>query len=47
MREYAAKGDGTFKHPVFGTLAVTDYVRFGALHSVHHAEQLERMSAMA
>ena len=41
VRDGAAKGDGTFKHPVFGRLSVVDYVRFGAIHTVHHAEQLE------
>jgi hypothetical protein len=41
VRDFAARGDGTFKHPVFGRLSVVDYVRFGAIHAVHHAEQLE------
>jgi len=41
MRELSTRGDGTFKHPVFGKLGVVDYVRFGAIHTVHHAEQLE------
>jgi len=41
MREFANNGDGTFKHPVFGRLSVADYVRFGAIHTVHHAEQIE------
>ncbi len=45
MREFVVKGDGTFKHPVFGKLSVVDYVRFGAIHTVHHAEQLEGVKA--
>jgi hypothetical protein len=45
MREFANKGDGTFKHAVFGRISVAEYVRFGAIHAVHHAEQLEQLSA--
>ena len=41
IRDFVAKGGETFKHPVFGKLDVVDYVRFGAIHTVHHAEQLE------
>ncbi|MES1259593.1 MAG: DinB family protein [Gemmatimonadota bacterium] len=41
MRDFAMRGDGSFKHPVFGRLSVVDYVRFGALHTVHHAAQLD------
>ncbi len=44
MRDFAARGDGEFNHPVFGRIGVVGYVRFGALHTVHHAERLEGLS---
>jgi hypothetical protein len=33
-------GDYTFTHPSFGTLAVSDYVRFQEIHTRHHLKQL-------
>ena len=39
-RELAKAGTHSFEHSFFGRVTVADYVRFGALHMVHHEKQL-------
>jgi hypothetical protein len=33
-------GDGVLRTPMFGTVSVSDYVRFMALHTRHHEKQI-------
>lgn len=39
-RAMAARGQASFDHTMFGTLAVADYVTFNTLHLDHHRTQL-------
>jgi hypothetical protein len=32
---------GTFNHTIFGTVTAADYVRFQAIHTVHHTRQMQ------
>jgi len=40
VRSVTPIGDFDFTHPVFGKLAVSDYVRFQEIHTRHHMRQL-------
>jgi hypothetical protein len=38
-RQLAAANTHSFEHSFFGRVGVADYIRFGALHLVHHEKQ--------
>ncbi len=40
VRGLAASGTELFEHGFFGWVAIADYVRFNALHLIHHEKQL-------
>jgi DinB superfamily len=37
--------DGSFPHPVFGPLTVTEWIAFHRLHSMDHIRQIDRVKA--